>query len=83
MNDFFNAKNHGNSWHGFSSFLGLLLFFHVDIHYFGRDTTYLWHYRYHIWKHTIQTNQVGEMFANYNLIAAIAFLLPLLAKYTN
>jgi maltose/moltooligosaccharide transporter len=35
-------------------------------------------------KHTIQTNQVGEMFANYNLIAAIAaFLLPLLAKYTS
>lgn len=29
-------------------------------------------------------NQVGEMFANYNLIAAIAaFLLPLLAKYTS
>ncbi len=28
-------------------------------------------------------NQVGEMFANYNLIAAIAsFLLPVLAKYT-
>jgi maltose/moltooligosaccharide transporter len=25
-------------------------------------------------------NQVGEMFANYNLIAAIASLLPLLAK---
>jgi maltose/moltooligosaccharide transporter len=29
-------------------------------------------------------NQVGEMFANYNLIAAIAaFLLPILAKYTS
>jgi maltose/moltooligosaccharide transporter len=29
-------------------------------------------------------NQVGEMFANYNLIAALAaFLLPLLAKYTS
>jgi len=29
-------------------------------------------------------NQVGEMFANYNLIAAIAaFLLPVLAKYTS
>ncbi len=29
-------------------------------------------------------NQVGEMFANYNLIAAIAaFLLPLLAKFTS
>jgi maltose/moltooligosaccharide transporter len=28
-------------------------------------------------------NQVGEMFANYNLIAAIVFLLPLLAKYTS
>jgi maltose/moltooligosaccharide transporter len=29
-------------------------------------------------------NQVGEMFANYNLIAAIAaFLLPLLAKYSS
>jgi maltose/moltooligosaccharide transporter len=28
-------------------------------------------------------NQVGEMFANYNLIAAIAFILPLLAKYTS
>jgi hypothetical protein len=28
-------------------------------------------------------NQVGEMFANYNLIAAIFFLLPLLAKYTS
>jgi maltose/moltooligosaccharide transporter len=27
-------------------------------------------------------NQVGEMFANYNLIAALAFLLPL-AKYTS
>jgi maltose/moltooligosaccharide transporter len=58
-------------------------FFHVDIHYVGRDTTYLWHYRYHIWKHTIQ-ELVGEMFANYNLIAAIAaFILPLLAKYTS
>jgi hypothetical protein len=28
-------------------------------------------------------NQVGEMFANYNLIAAILLLLPLLAKYTS
>ncbi len=29
-------------------------------------------------------NQVGEMFANYNIIAAaVAFLLPLLAKYTS
>jgi maltose/moltooligosaccharide transporter len=46
----------------------------------------------HIYKTTDTTseayntgaNQVGEMFANYNLIAAIAaFLLPLLAKYTS
>jgi maltose/moltooligosaccharide transporter len=28
-------------------------------------------------------NQVGEMFANYNLIAAIASFIPLLAKYTS
>lgn len=34
--------------------------------------------------YNIGANQVGEMFANYNLIAAIAaFLLPLLAKYTS
>ncbi|MBX9886360.1 MAG: MFS transporter [Flavobacteriaceae bacterium] len=46
----------------------------------------------HIYKTTDTTstayntgaNQVGEMFANYNLIAAIAaFLLPLLAKHTS
>ncbi len=46
----------------------------------------------HIYKTTDTTseayntgaNQVGEMFANYNLIAALAaFLLPLLAKYTS
>ncbi len=46
----------------------------------------------HIYKTTDTTssayntgaNQVGEMFANYNLIAAIAaFLLPVLAKYTS
>ena len=46
----------------------------------------------HIYKTTDTTsesyntgaNQVGEMFANYNLIAAIAaFLLPLLVKYTS
>ncbi len=46
----------------------------------------------HIYKTTDTTseayntgaNQVGEMFANYNLIAAIAaFLLPILAKYTS
>lgn len=34
--------------------------------------------------YNIGANQVGEMFANYNLIAAIAaFLLPILAKYTS
>lgn len=34
--------------------------------------------------YNIGANQVGEMFANYNLIAALAaFLLPLLAKYTS
>ncbi|MBC5863790.1 MFS transporter [Flavobacterium turcicum] len=34
--------------------------------------------------YNIGANQVGEMFANYNLIAAIAaFLLPVLAKYTS
>ena len=46
----------------------------------------------HIYKTTDTTseayntgaNQVGEMFANYNLVAALAaFLLPLLAKYTS
>jgi maltose/moltooligosaccharide transporter len=46
----------------------------------------------HIYKTTDTTteaynlgaNQVGEMFANYNLIAALAaFLLPILAKYTS
>jgi maltose/moltooligosaccharide transporter len=34
--------------------------------------------------YNIGANQVGEMFANYNLIAALAaFLLPLLAKFTS
>lgn len=34
--------------------------------------------------YNIGANQVGEMFANYNLIAALAaFILPLLAKYTS
>jgi maltose/moltooligosaccharide transporter len=34
--------------------------------------------------YNIGANQVGEMFANYNLIAALAaFLLPVLAKYTS
>jgi maltose/moltooligosaccharide transporter len=34
-------------------------------------------------KPTHGANQVGEMFANYNLIAIASFLLPLLAKYTS
>jgi maltose/moltooligosaccharide transporter len=64
---------------GFNSFLGA--FFHVDLH---RPSRYK-----HIYGTTDTTseayntgaNQVGEMFANYNLIAAIAsFLLPLLAN---
>jgi maltose/moltooligosaccharide transporter len=37
----------------------------------------------HLEAYNTGANQVGEMFANYNLIAAIAFILPLLAKYTS
>jgi hypothetical protein len=44
----------------------------------------LQHHRHHFWRLHNTANQVGEMFANYNLIAAIAaFLLPVLAKYTS
>jgi hypothetical protein len=57
-------------------------FFHVDYTLLWPYTTYLWHYR-HITEAYNTGAQVGEMFANYNLIAAIAaFLLPLL-KYTS
>jgi maltose/moltooligosaccharide transporter len=67
---------------GFNSFL--VCAFHVDLHrpsrlqhiYGTTDTTSE--------AYNTGANQVGEMFANYNLIAAIVFfLLPLLAKYTS
>jgi maltose/moltooligosaccharide transporter len=73
MNDFqFMPKIMKQLWVHFSG----LRFFHVDLHRPSRYTTHLWHNR-HIHLKPQYGCQVGEMFANYNLIAAIVFLLPI------
>jgi maltose/moltooligosaccharide transporter len=62
---------------GFNSFLGLR-FFHVDLHvpavtqHMATDTTSE--------AYNTGANQVGEMFANYNLIAAIASFFATIGK---
>jgi hypothetical protein len=75
MNDFQFMPKSWNNWLGFNSFL-VCAFFHVDCP--SRYTHYMAQQNKSEAYNTV--NQVGEMFANYNLIAAIASFIATIGK---